>query len=538
MPLSPEAQTLADSFTAGLSADQSTNFNDALRNSPALVEQINAAVASGDLRGFSLLPPGTNAGGEYDPTARTMQLPESIMTTPTTPAGAAFDPGELTFVMGHEVQHAINRPTTETALDTFAGEVNRIGESEQAVHDYTQPLSTMLAANRNDEATANIAGYNATVDMLRSQNGGRDPSLAEIYESNTRMEDVIGYTPGNTPPHALLPGYTLNADMSMTADPANIEAMGQRYYDKPANMTGLGPNADSDYQNYYASNLVGYIAEVERYNAPTHAANGVDPQMHLDMNALGINEAQLERNGMDLGAPGASQTYYDTSTDPPTQGTFDHTVAVNPQAPGNGLGGQRTGQDTGQDRVLENAQGGPGPRLGTETPEEGRVLENAHGAPGPRLGTETPEGRVLENGAGQPTRSDPDSPEGGNHMNHPLLQRAMEALDRSPNIPPDAFGEDRLRVAAGVALHAASQDVRPDHIVFNDRRSDLFAVQGELSEPTSRVSTPLPVAQALAADIPSAQRTLDGLQQVPVAGRDLPAQQQDNPLQEPARPAR
>ncbi len=491
MPLSPAAQTMADNFTAGLTADQRTNFNNAMQNSPALVTQINAAVASGDLNGFALLPAGTNAGGQYDPTARTMQVPASIMTSPTTP-GSRFDPGELTFVMGHEIQHAINRPTVTAALTAFDTEVNRIGGTAQVAHDYTAALNTLLAANRNDEATANIAGYNATIDMLRHGNGNRNPTLAEIYDSNPRMQDVISYTPGATPPHALRAGYTLNADMTMTPETKNVsnvtntQAMGQYYYDMPASRAGLGHNGDSDYQNMYAANPLSTIARIELLNAPVHAANGIAPQLQLNMNTLRINEVQLERNGLDFQGDGTRQPYYDTSTNPPRQGNFDHTAGTHRHVP------------------------------------------------------------ITRPDVQPPTQHTPaqHAPDQRAQHNHPAVHQALDAMDRSPNIPSDAFGANRANVAAAVALHAANQELRADHIVFNDRRSDLIAVQGPLQSPTAQLSTPLPITQAIATDVPAANRQLEALQptQAPNANlaqpnRDI-APQQDNPVQEAFKPGR
>jgi hypothetical protein len=88
----------------------------------------------------------------------------------------------------------------------------------------------------------------------------------------------------------------------------------------------------------------------------------------------------------------------------------------------------------------------------------------------------------------------------------------MDALDRSPNIPADAFGADRQRVAAGVAAHAAAQGVSPDHVVFNDRRTDLIAVQGSLSDPSARIATPLPVNDALRTDLQQAMAKIDAPQ--------------------------
>ncbi len=367
---------------------------------------------------------------------------------------------------------------------TFGNDVNRIGQSAQAVHDYTAPVNTMLAANRNDENTANIAGYNATVSMLRSGNGNRNPTLEEIYRSHPgRMQDVIAVTPGTPSTYALKPGYALNADMTMTPNAANVQAMGQNYFDMPAARARLGANGDSNYQHYYATNLVGFVAQVERANAPTHAANGINTQLHLNMNTLGVNEPQLERNGMNIGGAGVRQPFYDTSANPPRQGNFDHTAGTNRHVP-------------------------------ITMPEVVAPIDRAQ------------------------------APAQHSQPNHPAVQHAMDALDRSPNIPADAFGANRTSVAAGMALHAVHQELRPDHIVFNDRRSDLIAVQGPLASPTALLSTPLPVVQAIVTDVPTANRQLEALQPTPAVAqgvgqqnRDL-APQQDNPVQDAVKPQR
>lgn len=459
MPLSQQAQTMADAFTATLSADQRTNFNNAVANSPALVSQINAAVASGDLTGFAALPVGTNAGGQYNPTSRVMQLPLSIMSTPAAPAGARFDAGELTFVMGHEIQHAINRPTLAAAYTAFDAEVNRIGQSARAAHDYTAPLGTLLTANRNDEATANLAGYNATIGMLRSGNGGRNPTLEEIYRANPgRMQDVIAVTPGTPNTYALRAGYTQNADMTLAADAANTQAMTRHYVDMPAARARLGANGDSNYQNYYATNPVSTIARVELANAPTHAANGIRPQLQLDFTALGISEAQIERNGLDLGGAGTRQPYFDISATPPRQGNFDHTATTHRHVP----------------------------IIRTEAPGHDHVAA-------------APERAALPAASAEAAL-------------HPAVRAALDAVDRSPNIAADAFGPDRARVAAAVALQAANEGITPRWVVWNASGTALIAGDGNLGDPASRRTTPLPLASAIATDLPVASQALDALQ--------------------------
>lgn len=486
--LSAPAQALVTTFNASLTADQRTNLASTLQGSPALITQINAAVAAGELRAFAVLPAGTNAGGQFNPGSGTMELPASIMNTP---AVGRFNPAELTYVLGHETQHAIYRPTVGAALTAFDGELGRIAQSTQATHDYTAPLNTLLTVNRNDESAAHIAGFNATVGMVRSTNA--TPSLDDIYRASPgRMGEFINVTPATptipaTPPtpanpggtpetpgtpasYALRAGYAVNADMTMTANATNMAAAGQHYFDQPASAARLGHHGDSNYQNHYATNLVGSVVNFERHYAPGVAAAGVTSHIAIDMNSLGLSEAQLERNGLNLGAAAGRQAYVNTGTTPPTAGNFDHTVATHAHTP------------------VTMPNGSPSAPVTQATSEQ--------------------------------------------HA-HPAIRQAMDALDRSPNIPADAFGADRQRVAAGVALHAAGQQITPDHIVLNQQRTDLIAVQGGLSDPGARLSTPLPVAEAVRTDVQQASAKLDAPQ--PAVATQNPVAQQDAPQQEAAK---
>lgn len=460
--LSAQAQAQVTAFNASLDPVQRINFANALNGSPALVSQINSAVAANQLSGFSLLAPGTHAGGQFNPTTRTMELPASIISSP---ASGTYNPNELTFVMGHEIQHAINAPAQAAATQTLVNDVRAVAQGTGATHDYTAAVSARLQANRDDEATAHIAGFNALVGMVRSTNP--TPSLEDIYRAHPgRMNDFIAVTPGTPNTYALRPGLSLNADMTMTPNAANTTAMGQHYYGQPASAARIGPNGDSDYQNYYATAWIGYAAQVERAHAPSHAAAGRNPQFTLNMATLGVNEVQLERNGLDLGGAGNTQAYTNTGTTPPTQGTFHHTAGTNRHVP-------------------------------ITLPEVPSLVDVAQA---------------------------PSQP-------GPAVRQAMDALDRSPNIGAGDFGADRERVAAGVAVHAATHGLRPDHVVLNDRRTDLIVVQGALSDPAARLSPPLAVADALRTDPAAAQQRLDTLQQAPaqVATRDAP--QQDAPGQ-------
>jgi hypothetical protein len=466
--LSAQAQAQVTAFNASLDAVQRINFANALNGSPALVAQINSAVAANQLNGFSLLAPGTHAGGQFNPATKTMELPASIISSP---ARGPHNPNELTFVMGHEIQHAINAPAQAAASQTFVNDVRAVAQGTGATHDYTAAVSARLQANRNDEATAHIAGYNALVGMVRNTNA--TPSIEDIYRAHPgRMNDFIAVTPGTPNTYALRPGLTLNADMTMTPNAANTTAMGQHYYGQPASAARIGPNGDSDYQNYYGTAWIGYAAQVERAYAPTHAAAGRNPQFTLDMAALGVNEVQLERNGLNLGGAGNTQAYTNTGTTPPTQGTFHHTAGTNQHVP-------------------------------ITLPVVPSPVDVA-----------------------QP---------------NPAVRQAMDALDRSPNIAAADFGADRERVAAGVALHAANHGLSPDHVVLNDRRTDLIVVQGNLSDPAARLSPPLAVSDALRTDPATVQQRLEAQAQTPPTPTQANTQDVPNqgpPNQDAPRPPR
>ena len=476
--LSTQAEALVTTFGArtDVNADQLTNFRAAVNASPSIVNQINSAVASGQLTEIRPLPLGTNVGGQYVPGARAMEIPLQIMTTPT---GGPFNPAELTYVLGHEVQHAINQPTLVASRSDFVDEMKRISAAGNPVNDYTEATAAVLAANRRDEATAQVGGWNATVDMVRATNP--TPSVEDIYRANPgRMQRYVDITPGTPDTYATKPGVTLNADMSMTASGPNVEAMGRAFFDNPASVSRLGHHGNSDYTNVYALDAVNYIAWHEQ-NFARPLPDGSMPQVQLNMTQLGFSESIIEQNGLTLGGPGHRLPYLDSSTQPPTPAAFDYT--------------------------LDTHQHVPTPTVPPVTAPTG---------PGT---------------SGQPSSlSLPTTPE----PVHAAVQQAMDALDRSPNIPADAFGADRQRVAAGIAMHAAGQGLVVDHVVFNDQRTGLLAVQGNLTDASARVSTPLPLAEALKTDPGAVQQSFDARSPVPTQ----PGLSDPSPTQDAARPSR
>ncbi|TDK23313.1 hypothetical protein E2F46_10290 [Luteimonas aestuarii] len=332
--LSPQAQAVIDAFGQhpGVTQDHLNNLQAVIFASPALIDQINAAVAEGHLKAIVPLT-HPNAGGEYDPQNQAMRLPLDRLTTP--PPGpdqadtALHNAGEITYVLGHELRHGFNRIATQEAQAKFSNDVRGIAQNVPPPRDYTAPAAALLAQHRRDEAGAEIAGWNAIVSRVKSANPNQDPSLQEIFEAQQgRVRNFIDQSQDGPPyTYTLKPNLTLNPDMTLSPSAANLEAMGQNFFDKVAENTRIGPLGTSDYANYYGRSAVSHIAQVERHYHPPQPGIAT-PQMGLDLSQLRLSEKLLEENGIDLGQHQQPLPYYDFGNQPPTAHLFQHTLAT------------------------------------------------------------------------------------------------------------------------------------------------------------------------------------------------------------------
>lgn len=322
MPLTKEAQALVDAFAKqpGVTADQAANLSGVINHSPALVDQINQAVKLGHLKHIVPLPLGTHAGGEYNGTAKEMRLPLSMLTSP--PKGVPFDAGEPTFVLGHELQHGFNHAATEQATTAFIAAAKHVAQGKGPTHDYTAALGALIAANRRDEAGAEVAGWNALVS--RVQHDKPKATLEDVYDANPfRAGDFIDRT--GAPPnyhYAAKPNITLGKDLHMQATSANLEGMGRNYFDHPPAQARLGHHGNSDYANYYGAWGTGVIVQSERAYGDGKA------QLQMNLKQLHLSEKLMEQNGLNLGSDTSPMPYRDTSTTPPTAHHFDHTATT------------------------------------------------------------------------------------------------------------------------------------------------------------------------------------------------------------------
>lgn len=124
------------------------------------------------------------------------------------------------------------------------------------------------------------------------------------------------------------------------------------------------------------------------------------------------------------------------------------------------------------------------------------------------------------------------------HAGHARYQQAIDAIERSPNIPPGTFTGDRLeQSAANLANASLAGAERPqggrnealdriDFAVFNTQRDGLVAGQGTLGDPAAKLAF-LPAAQDNATSLTAAsQQVNDTMQRTQAQALAAPEQTQ------------
>lgn len=343
--------TDAAGVTKAVPQDAIDNLQATINGSPQLARQMRIAVTTTDtgqpghklLENFNALS-GTVAGGTYDQQANTINLPMVRLAMPPATFQLPSNASELTFVLGHETQHALNTAVRDTAYHAFAQAARTIASDNNPVNDYTVPIRQLLDANRQDESMGQIAGWNA-LHGRKSAQLGIQATLNDMATMQTKRTDDFIQASSAGPHMVAKPGLQFSTDGSLAMTSTNIAAQGQLYFDKPPQLagplsqqtTGIGFHGTSDYPNYYGAHAVSQAILAERTYA--HPVNGVPPSMRLNMQQLGLREDLLEANGIRLPAASVStpQAYLDVSTTPPKPGLFQHTIDthqhVNPVQP-------------------------------------------------------------------------------------------------------------------------------------------------------------------------------------------------------------
>jgi hypothetical protein len=370
----PDAANVSQPVTK----DMLDNLQTSINSSPLLAQQMKDAVLANHLQKFAILDPKVGAGGTYDDRSNTMSLPATSLQPHhalNNPTG--FNIHEMTFVLGHEIQHGFNAAEKANAMQVFVTKITQVAQSNNPIHDYTVPIGKIIEAGRKDEAKAELAGWNAVLSNLQVTNpaAGR----TEMFNTNnSRMRDFVEIDAAGAV--VAKSGITFNPNNDMLPQtPSNIEAMGIHYFDKPAaansptllpqQTTKLGFYREADYANTYGANAISNVINFER--ALAHPVNGVTPQLHINMTQLRLEERLMERLGISIGTnPNTPQKYYDTSQSPPTVHHFDHTnttgtptshqhVPVTLNTPSNQLEGSNSLEKTESSSILKQSMNSP-----------------------------------------------------------------------------------------------------------------------------------------------------------------------------------
>lgn len=276
--------------------------------------QLNEATRIGVLTAFEVLPEDAHAGGAYDGDTRTISIPLRMLRPDDEP--------ETTFVLGHELQHALGNWEGRQRVDRFFRSAEFAASGD---YDYTPTIRSYLNWRRDDEAIANLAGWNALVDWVdqRIPGAGLDDV---VLASRSRTRDF-------TDPHgfgfAIKPLLTIRPDLRFDLTAHNVAAMGTYYFDRPPGEVHLGFLGTSDYRNQYGSWAVMQAASCHRYFTRNRRP---EPIMIINAAELGLFRQTLEQNGIDLGGR-TLQPYLDRSTNPPTLDYLHHTIETHRYVP-------------------------------------------------------------------------------------------------------------------------------------------------------------------------------------------------------------
>lgn len=322
--INPQLQKILDDFAQnslpnGKNSDAYHNLIAAVTASPILTERLNTAAEKGYLDKLAVNK-NPNAGASYNAEETRISINLSQLEMPD-------ERKSLIFQLGHEIQHGFfyyEQGHKETENRVLA-EIDKIAESDAKRKDYTRPMKTLQDAERNDEALAMIAGWNAVVSYEQKLQGKTKLSLQEVvgkgfgYEQHFLDEKLYYLYQNNDPKGKIIPAKGLKFNPDMTVSDSQKEILARTYYDQPGNQIRLGPHGESDYRNSYATRIIGYIVR-------KHYAHDPKAELVIDMKGLGLDERLIERNGLDLGGENRRGVYYDKSH-PKTPQYFDHTAS-------------------------------------------------------------------------------------------------------------------------------------------------------------------------------------------------------------------
>ncbi|MDO5610983.1 MAG: hypothetical protein Q4G62_09490 [Pseudomonadota bacterium] len=285
--------------SGGFSAAQYRDIEAAVASSPSLQGYIEHAARGGDLRHIAFAEQRPGIAGFYDEKNRTINL----MPRAWGEDGKLVSRlDHLTGTLGHETGHAILRSSRQQATDTFAREMYNASFDQEPNH--TQAFQNYISHMRRDEALAESFGWNAVHSRVKREMG-------EGYAEQDFFERVAPTTHCIDESLQPAPGLQLASDGRIQLDTAlpnyqrNVEAMSRCHFDRDIEpIPGRsGAGIDYNYRNLYGA----WAAGVVHANA---GRLGASDTLRLDFDQLGLDPAQMEKAGINLGGKGNTLAYH------------------------------------------------------------------------------------------------------------------------------------------------------------------------------------------------------------------------------------
>ncbi|ALN80754.1 XVIPCD domain-containing protein [Lysobacter antibioticus] len=517
------------------------NFKQLFADSPHLQEQLRRAVSEGRLTAITLLPATSTLGGGYTHTDRVISLCGAALARPHTEGGAA-----AAWIVGHELEHSLLAAELHARIDADIGFATLY--AGDSAYDYTEVVGFYLQAMRENEAYAEIAGWNAHLDIVKKNSGNDLPRAGDIAVSMPgRMEYYFQPTADGLG-HEFKKEIAglLNPDLSMPPSTEAVAEISQRYFDALPQRTQLGPAGTCDYRHYYAAMAIEEI----------HQA--ASSPIHVQLSRLQLDSATLSASGVNL-SPGGAPIFIDAPVPEPAIGP---TETETPPVPSY-LDPEPLFRDPLWLEMLEHVRRSDGPGLGGDSLSEPRTSAKWNpddeaplsfspppGSPpvsarpppqspelsdssdrwiasllnddvGPSIGIGSLLGKRefddesprLSQGSPKIPRVDqefastqqPDPPQTSSsapQSQHPLYLQALNALQTHPD--PELRGrapESLQCLAAGLACEAQRSDLGSiDHVVASEHNDYLFAIRGRI--PNDPANQYVQVGQGVACATP------------------------------------
>lgn len=293
-------------LTEELPTGKKSEIEEAIASSPYLQQRMTEAIQANQLKHIRLIPPGASERGHYNAREKAIYISADTFLDPIL-QNRRNRLDVLTSTLGHETGHALNTKESDKTLYFVTAQV--IEEMRAAGPSGSVDVTPLFAihqrAARRDEAMAEIDGWNALASRIQHTNSG-NISHKEMLDRAKLTTGCVNRDSRDVP--QLARGIVLDQDMHMAdtrlpkAGAINVEPVAQCHFDQSARS--LGAQGKADYRNYYGASLIEQIGQdTTAWIRP--------PLIKLDMARLGLDPAQLESTGLNLG--GKDLSLVDTS---------------------------------------------------------------------------------------------------------------------------------------------------------------------------------------------------------------------------------